>query len=63
MMCKICAPYGRPGLVATVAPRTPEEMVVPPHLRPPASIIWVPCRHCTGGITSCCDNAGAEGNE
>ncbi len=66
MTCRHCSPYGNPGTVPVVVPRvprTPEEMAVSAHLRPPVAVIWVPCGHCTGGVASCCDAAGSEGAE
>jgi hypothetical protein len=65
MTCQHCLPYGNPGTVPVVVPhvpRTPEEMAVPAHLRPPVAVIWVSCG-CAGGVASCCDAAGSEGAE
>jgi hypothetical protein len=60
MACPECSAYGYRGLVPILAPRTPEELVLPEALRPPVTIIWVPCSHCHGGVASCCDTAGNE---
>lgn len=57
MICTRC--HGRRWVIP------PESMLVGP--KPPKSIVqMVPCPDCIGGISSCCDSAGAgiaEGGE
>jgi hypothetical protein len=62
-VCRHCWPYGRPGFVPQIVPRPAEDLALPAALRPPAEIVWEPCRECIGGIASCCDGAGCEGSE
>jgi hypothetical protein len=60
--CKHCAPYGSdpPGLVPMIL-RPPEEWELPPELRPPAQVLWVPCTECHGAVASCCEVAELAG--